>query len=127
VTTGDDGQAAVELALALPLVALLLLLVVQLGVVVRDELLVVHAAREAARAAAVHPTAAAAGDAARAAGGLDATRLTVAVTRSGGDPPIVRATLTYREGTAVPVVGPLLPSVTLRSSVSMALEDPPGH
>src|SRR5207247_8954779 len=52
-TTRDDGQAAVELALVLPLVALLLLVLVQVGLVVRDQVLVVHAAREAAREAAV--------------------------------------------------------------------------
>lgn len=123
----DDGQAAVELALALPVVALLLLLVVQLGVVVRDDLLVVHAAREAARAAAVNPTAAAARAAAESAGGLDAARLSVDLTRSGGDLPVVRATVTYRDDTVVPLVGPLLPPVTLHSTVAMALEQPSGH
>ena len=51
--TGDEGQAAVELALVLPLVALLLLALVQVGLVVRDQILVIHAAREAAREAAV--------------------------------------------------------------------------
>ena len=39
------GQAAVELALALPLVALLLLAVVQVGLVVRDQVLTTPAAR----------------------------------------------------------------------------------
>ena len=49
----DDGQAAVELALVLPAVVLLLLALVQFALIGRDELLVVHAAREAARAASV--------------------------------------------------------------------------
>ena len=49
------GQATVEFALVLPLIAALLLLIVQVGLVMRDELLVTHAAREAARAAAVDP------------------------------------------------------------------------
>ncbi len=53
---GDEfGQATVEFALVLPLIAALLLLIVQVGLVMRDELLVTHAAREAARAAAVDP------------------------------------------------------------------------
>ena len=47
------GQATVELALALPLVCLLLLAVLQVAVVARDRLAVEHAARAAARAAAV--------------------------------------------------------------------------
>ncbi len=41
----DEGQAAVELARVLPLVALVLLALVQAGLVVRDQILVVHAAR----------------------------------------------------------------------------------
>ena len=49
----DRGQSTVEFALVLPLVVMVLLLVVQVGLVVRDQVLVVHAAREAARAAAV--------------------------------------------------------------------------
>ena len=57
---GDEGQAAVELALVLPLVVALLLAVVQVGLIVRDQVLVVHAAREAAREAAVDPDPAAA-------------------------------------------------------------------
>ena len=52
---GQAGQATVELALVLPLIALLLLVVVQAGLVVRDQLLVTNAAREAARAFAVDP------------------------------------------------------------------------
>ena len=49
----DGGQATVEFALVLPLLAVLLLAVVQVGLVVRDQVLLTHAAREAARAVAV--------------------------------------------------------------------------
>jgi Flp pilus assembly protein TadG len=42
---GEDGQATVELALVLPLVAVLLLALVQAAVVARDQILVAHAAR----------------------------------------------------------------------------------
>ena len=45
------GQAAAEVALVLPLVALVLLGVLQAGLVLRDQVLVTHAAREGARAA----------------------------------------------------------------------------
>src|SRR5918995_3019013 len=54
------GQATVELALVLPLVAVLLLSIVQAAVLARDQILVTHAAREAVRAAAVDPDPAAA-------------------------------------------------------------------
>ena len=49
------GQATVELALVLPLVVFGLLAILQVGLVVRDQVAVVHAAREAARAASVDP------------------------------------------------------------------------
>ena len=52
---GERGQATVEFAFVLPLLVLALLAVVQVGLVVRDQLGVVHAAREAARAASVDP------------------------------------------------------------------------
>ena len=43
----DEGQATVELALVLPVIALLMLLLVQVGVLVRDQVLVIHAAAKA--------------------------------------------------------------------------------
>ena len=79
----DSGQATVELALVLPLVALLLVALVQAAVVARDQLLVTHAAREAVRAAAVDPDPAAATRAARRAGPLDADRLAVDLSGRG--------------------------------------------
>ena len=53
MTARQRGQATVELALGLPLVLLGVLLVVQVGLVVADQVRVVHAAREGVRAAAV--------------------------------------------------------------------------
>ena len=50
---GDAGQAAVELALLLPVVVVLVLGVLQVALVGRDQLALELAAREAARAAAV--------------------------------------------------------------------------
>jgi Flp pilus assembly protein TadG len=113
------GQAAVELALALPLVALLLLAVVQVGLVVRDQVLTVHAAREAARAAAVDPRAAAARGAALAGSGLDGHRLTVDLDKSGDQVGVV---ITYRAPTSLPLIGALLPDLTLRAKAAMRAE-----
>jgi Flp pilus assembly protein TadG len=52
---GARGQATVEFAFVLPFLILGLMAIVQTGLVVRDQLGVVHAAREAARAASVDP------------------------------------------------------------------------
>jgi Flp pilus assembly protein TadG len=120
----DEGQAAVELALVLPLLVGLLLTVVQVVLVARDQILVVHAARAGARHAAVETDVAATRQAVvdAGAGGLDATRLTVAVTPAGRTGPVVTATVRYRAPTDVPLVGPLLPDVPLLARASMASE-----
>jgi Flp pilus assembly protein TadG len=112
----------VELALALPAVLVALLLVVQVSLIGRDQLLVVHAAREGARAAALEPTSAtAAAAAARAAPGLDARRLTVSTEVEGE---LVRVQVRYRAPTDVPLVGPLVGDPTLEASVAMRIEAP---
>jgi Flp pilus assembly protein TadG len=116
--TTERGQAAVELALALPLVALLLLAVVQVGVIVRDQVLVVHAAREAARAAAVDPRTGTARAAALAGSGLEASRL--AVELHPGDR--VGVVISYRAPTSLPLIGPLVPDLTLRAKAAMRSE-----
>lgn len=119
---GAEGQAAVEVALVLPLVAMLVLLVVQAALVVRDQVLVVHAAREAARAAAVDPAHGAPRRAALAAAPLDPVRLVVRVRpgERGGRPADV--TVTYRSATFAPMIGPLIPDVVLHGRASMRRE-----
>ncbi|MFP5318665.1 MAG: TadE/TadG family type IV pilus assembly protein [Acidimicrobiia bacterium] len=116
------GQAAVELALVLPFLAVLLLLLVQVGLIVRDQVLVVHAAREGAREAAVEPAAGAARKAAVASSGLDPGRLDVAVSGRGGPGSRVRVTTSYRAPTAVPLVGAALGDIRLRASATMRVE-----
>ena len=120
----ERGQAAVEVALVMPVVALLLLGVVQVALVVRDQVLVVHAAREAARAAAVDASPGAARRAALAATTLDGRRMEVAASpgAAAGDRPLVTATVRYRSPTAAPLVGNLLPDVVVRGQASMRRE-----
>ena len=115
----DQGQATVELALGLPLVCLVLLGVVQLTVVVRDQLAVQLAAREAARAAAVstdNGTGIAAAQRAVALRPLD-----VRVARSGS---AVSATASFVDHTDVPLIGALLPDVRVSSTATMQWEPP---
>lgn len=51
----DLGQATVELALVMPLIIGLLLIILNVGLVVRDQLAVWHAASAGARAASISP------------------------------------------------------------------------
>lgn len=111
-----------ELALVLPLVVMLLLLVVQVGLLARDQVLVVHAAREAAREAAVDPAPEAARTAAEASSGLDPGRLDVEVTGRGAPGSRVKVTARYRSPTAVPVVGALVGELRLQASATMRVE-----
>lgn len=113
----EGGQAAVELALVLPAVVLLMLAIVQFALVARDELVVVHAAREAARAASVG-----------ASGSDAATRVLpgASVSISGGERvgDLVVATVSYRSVTSLPLVGPLIPDLVLHFGVTMREEHP---
>jgi len=118
----DEGQATVELALVLPVVATLLLAVVQVGLVVRDQIRVTHAAREAARAAAVDPDPDAAAHAAADGSGLDPDRLSLDLTGRDGPGSRVRAEVTYRFPSAVPLVGRLVGPLTLRADATMRVE-----
>jgi len=118
----DAGQAAVELALLLPVVVLLLLAVLQVGLVARDVVLVTHASREAARAAAADPDPSAALDAARDSGALDGDRLTVRTTGRGDPGTRVRVEVRYRSRTDVPIIGALLGDRTITSSATMRVE-----
>lgn len=113
----EQGQASVELALVLPLVALLALALLQAALVGRDAVLVAHAGREAARAAAVEPGTAY--EAASRSSALERTRLRVIEVRRG-DRMVVD--VRYRVATDVPLIGPLIPDLTLRTRVTIRAE-----
>jgi Flp pilus assembly protein TadG len=108
----------VEFALVLPILLTVTLAVVQVGLVARDQLMVVQASRAGAREAAVGADEATIRSAAlNAAAGLDAGALGVEVARAGtlGEP--VTVTVEYAESIRVPMVGWLFPAgITLRSS-----------
>lgn len=119
---GQGGQATVEFALILPLVVLLLLVIVQVGLVVRAQVLVTHAAREAARAAAVDADPAAPERAAEVSTPLAPDRLSVRIAGRAGAGSRVRVEVTYRLATDLPLVGPLLPDLDLSAATTMRVE-----
>ena len=121
-STRQAGQAAVELALVTPLLFVLLLVVVQVGLVVRDEVLVVNAAREGARAAAVDPAPDAAEKAAAAGPGLDPARLRVTVRRGTGPGATVRVDVDYQAPTDVPVLSGFVRAVSVHGDAVVRIE-----
>jgi TadE-like protein len=116
----EQGQATVELALVLPLVFGLLILLFQIAVVARDDILVVHAARDAAREATVT------GDAALVTAAARRTLPGAAVTivRRGGVADPVEVAISFVAHTDLPLVGALLPDVTLHGRAVMRVERP---
>jgi Flp pilus assembly protein TadG len=121
---GERGSAAVEFALVLPMVLALSLALVQVGVIARDQLVLVQAARAGAREAAVTDDPAAIRAAVERAGvGLDGSALGMAIARAGvrGDP--VTVELSYEGPARVPFVAWLFPSVlVLRASAVVRQE-----
>ena len=116
----DRGQATVEFALALPLVALVVLGILQVVVVARDQLAVDVAAHDAARAAAVAGAPAVAAQ--RAAERATTLRPLRVSTRTSGS--TVTVTVSYRNPTDVAIVGAAMGDIEVRASVTMA-RDPP--
>ena len=102
----QQGTAAVEFALVLPLVLVVALALVQTGLLVRDRLLVEAAARAGARTAAVQDDPSAIRTAALAAApSLEGGAVEVEVARTGlrGEP--VTVSLRYAAPVRVPFVG----------------------
>lgn len=100
----------------------MVLVLVQVGLLVRDHILVVHATREAARAAAVEPTTEAAASAARAATGLDPGRLQVETSGGRTTGGLLRVTVRYRPAPAVPIVGRFFSSMALEEALTIRVE-----
>lgn len=117
----ERGSVAIEFALVLPVVLLVLLASIEVVVVARTQLEVGHAAREGARQAATTPDVERAMSAARRAlGGPAASAARISVEREQHVGGAARVTVTVRH----PVVAPLFGGfdVTLRSSAVMRVE-----
>lgn len=120
----ERGQSTVELALCLPIVVIILAIVVQIGVIAIDRVKVWHAAREAARVAAVDPDTEAIRRAAESAG-LEPLELVIEpedLYRRQGEP--VTVEVSYSPSTRVPVLGSLFRGLELDAKASMRIEQP---
>jgi Flp pilus assembly protein TadG len=113
--TRERGQATVEFALVLPLLVMVALAIIQVALVVRDHVDVVHAAREAARAASVD------GDPAQAAHrALPGSQVHVGARPAVGEQ--ITVEVTYTSKTNLPLVGALFPDPTLHATAVMRVE-----
>jgi Flp pilus assembly protein TadG len=109
----------VEFALVLPLVLAMGLALLQVGLLLEDQLVLVEAARAGAREAAVSAADEDARTAVlRAAVGLDPEGLAVSVRREGGMGAAVEVSVQYRAPVRVPLVRWLFPDVVVLSSTA---------
>lgn len=123
----DGGQSTAELAIILPALLVLVLVVVQVGVVARDQVAIHHAVAAAARRAAVEPGRGPLVDAAAgAAPGLDRGRLRVTTAGGGRAGDLVTVELHYRSPTEVPLVGRLIGDVELAATAVVRREGSDG-
>ncbi len=120
----ERGQATVELALMLPMLALLLAAVVEIALVASDQARVWHAVREGVRAAAVDPDVADVRAAAERPGlrPLDISVSPDSQLRRQGDP--VTVEVRYSPRARVALFGELLERVRLSAAGVMRIEQP---
>jgi len=118
--SNDEGQSTVELALSLPLLCLFVCGLVQVAVVVRNEVAVQLAAREAARAAAVSADPQSAGRLA-AERAVALTPLEVTIAEHDG---LVTAQVRFTDHTDVPFIGMFVPDAVVSATVTMVAEPP---
>lgn len=118
----EGGQAVVEVALVLPLIAMLALLLLQVALVVRDQVVVQHASRQGAREAAVSEGDATVRLAALTGTSLDPDRVEVEVRGRDGPSRVVAVEVRYSSPTGLPLVGGLVGDVPLRATTAMRVE-----
>jgi hypothetical protein len=124
---GQRGSATVEFALVLPVLLVVTLALVQIGIIARDQLLLVGVARAAAREAAVSSDASAVRSAGESAGpGLDSSRMSIEARWGASLGDVVSVDASYDVPLTVPLVDSLLPpSVHLSASAAMRQEFEP--
>ena len=118
----ERGQATVELAISMILLTVLFLLLLQVGLVARDQVLVTQAAREGARAAAVDPASGAAAAAAARATGLSPSRIAIFTGPRPDQAGMVTVTVRYKSRIVLPVANRVLLEPELRARAAMRVE-----
>lgn len=113
----EKGQATIEFALALPLLVVFVMLIAQFAVVARQQLALWEVARNAARYASVSPDPQLAAQEIAVQNGFPASA--VVATNSDG---ITQVSMTFKENISLPLLGPFIPSLTLRAHVAMLTE-----
>lgn len=115
----EQGQSSVEFALVLPIVLICILGLLQVGTMVRDQIMVLGAAREAARQAIV--TADRARIEAAAAAAAPGLKLNLRVSRGTRRGDLARVEVRSKP-VKLPLVGQIVGGLTLKGSATMRME-----
>lgn len=114
----DNGQATVEIALLIPLLALFLLLIVQVAIVVREHVMVTNASRAAARELSVNSDRSSAVSAAH----RSTPGATVTVSRPSQVGQYLTVTVSEKVESTLPFIGVVFPEITVSSRSVMRVE-----
>jgi Flp pilus assembly protein TadG len=121
----ESGQAAAEFAAVVPLVLFFMVLLVEFGLIMVDQMAVERVAREAARTAAVTNSDPAVQQSARAASDLAADRLQVQIGQRPDSSGMVKVTVRYESRVILPFQGTVLFRPQLAATAAMRVEDGP--
>lgn len=116
----ERGSAVVEFALVIPLILVLILGIVEVAVVARSELQLIHAAREGARQAATSPDTGRAAAAVRRSLGVLGSRARVSVSRPSGVGEQARVRVALSHLVAAPLFGGF--TIELSATATMRTE-----
>jgi hypothetical protein len=122
VPQSEKGQAVAEFAAVLPLFLLFMMLIVEVGMVMFQQLALENAAREGARAASVSDSPQVARAAALSAGELPSDRLRVQVGPRPDGGGMVRVTTFFEARIVEPLSGTVLLRPQLHASAAMKVE-----
>lgn len=114
----DKGQATVEIALLIPVLALFLLLIIQVAIVVRSHVLVANASRAAARELSVNRQQSDAISIAR----KSAPGSEVSIFRPSTPGQYLSVKVSEKVKSSLPFIGVVFPDVTVRSETIMRVE-----
>lgn len=122
----EKGQSAIEFALVLPVILIIILVIIQSGIVVNAQLIITHAAREGARDGSVtNDNFKIMSSIRNSTGTLNQEMLSISISPSSGRRigDYITVNIKYRPPLVIPIIRSFFPdSICLKSSATMRIE-----
>ena len=114
----ESGQSTVEFALVIPMIAIFLMLILQVGLVVRQKILVTNSSREAARILSVENNSGKASSKVKETiKGAD-----IQISRPNNQGEYLTVTVSDNVESNMPILGIIFPEITVSSKTTMRVE-----